>query len=151
HHLRGRRPRRRHGPGGSMSALSIKTREGGVAVITYDVKGEAVNTLKASFAEEFTRTFSDIDRDPAIKASILVSGKADAWIAGADIEMLKVITTSKEAEALCRKGHEAIKYIVDAKKPVVAAVHGAALGGGFEVALACHGRILTDSKKTVLG
>jgi 3-hydroxyacyl-CoA dehydrogenase/enoyl-CoA hydratase/3-hydroxybutyryl-CoA epimerase len=133
------------------SALSLKVRPDGVAVVTYDVPGEAVNTLKASFAEDFSRIFGEIDRDAAIKAAIIVSGKPDTWIAGADIEMLKGATTSKEAEALCRNGHVAIQRVVDAKKPIVAAVHGAALGGGFEIALACHGRVLSDSKKTVLG
>lgn len=132
-------------------ALSRKVRPDGVAVVTYDVAGEPVNTLKASFAAEFTRVFSEIEKDPAIKAAIIVSGKPDSWIVGADIEMLKSATTSREAEALCRTGHQAILRVVNASKPVVAAVHGPALGGGFEVALACHGRILSDSKKTAFG
>jgi 3-hydroxyacyl-CoA dehydrogenase / enoyl-CoA hydratase / 3-hydroxybutyryl-CoA epimerase len=133
------------------SALSSRVRPDGVAVVTYDVAGEAVNTLKPSFAAEFTRIFGEIEKDPAIKAAIIVSGKPDSWIVGADIEMLKSATTSREAEALCRTGHQAILHVVNASKPVVAAVHGPALGGGFEVALGCHGRILSDSKKTAFG
>ena len=137
--------------GASASVLSIRVRPDGVAVITYDVPGEPVNTLKATFAEEFERIFGEVARDPSIKAAILVSGKPDTWIAGADIEMLKAATTASQAEVMCRTGHQAILRLVDSPKPVVAAVHGAALGGGFEIALACHGRVLSDDKKTVLG
>jgi 3-hydroxyacyl-CoA dehydrogenase / enoyl-CoA hydratase / 3-hydroxybutyryl-CoA epimerase len=132
-------------------ALTLDVRPDGVAVITYDVPGEAVNTLKASFAEEFEQIFSRVANDPKIKAAILVSGKKDAFIAGADVAMLERVKTAAEAEQLCRTGHKAILKVVDCPKPVVAAVHGAALGGGFEVALACHARVLSDDKKTALG
>lgn len=132
-------------------AVTVAVRPDGVAVITYDVPGEAVNTLKPTFAADFERISSQIEGDPGIKAAILVSGKADTWIAGADIEMLKEITTAAQAEALSRAGHAALERIVRSPKPIVAAIHGAALGGGLEVALACHARVLTDDKKTVLG
>jgi 3-hydroxyacyl-CoA dehydrogenase / enoyl-CoA hydratase / 3-hydroxybutyryl-CoA epimerase len=135
--------------GAAPSALSLTVRPDGVAVVTYDVVGAPVNTLNASFAADFERVFGQVASDPKIKAAILVSGKADTWIVGADIEMLQTLHTAGEAEAMVRSGHRAILKIVDSPKPVVAAVHGAALGGGFEVALACHGRIASDDKKTV--
>ncbi len=131
--------------------LSIVVRPDGVAVVTYDVPGEPVNTLKATFAAEFERTFAAIEQDPTVKAAVLISGKAAGFIAGADITMLEAAHTAGEAEALCRTGHAAMAKLADLGKPVVAAVHGAALGGGFEVALACHGRVLSDDRKTVLG
>lgn len=131
--------------------LSLEVRPDGVAVVTYDVPGEAVNTLKPTFAGDLERLMDRIAADPLIKAAILVSGKPDTWIAGADIDMLKSVTTAAQAEAICRAGHEAVLRIVRSPKPIVAAVHGAALGGGFEVALACHARVLSDDRKTVLG
>jgi 3-hydroxyacyl-CoA dehydrogenase/enoyl-CoA hydratase/3-hydroxybutyryl-CoA epimerase len=134
-----------------MSALTTRVLPSGVAVVTYDVPGEPVNTLKQTFAAEFERVFGEVAADPAIKAAVLVSGKPDGFIAGADIDMLKSATTAAAAEALCRTGHAAVAKLAALAKPVVAAVHGAALGGGFEVALACHGRVLSDDKKTVLG
>jgi 3-hydroxyacyl-CoA dehydrogenase/enoyl-CoA hydratase/3-hydroxybutyryl-CoA epimerase len=135
----------------SAGALSVEVRPDGVAVITYDVPGEAVNTLKASFAGEFERVFDEIARRADVKAAILVSGKQDTFIAGADIDMLRGVTTASQAEAMCRTGHRAVERLVDCPKPVVAAVHGAALGGGLEVALACHARVLSDDRKTALG
>jgi 3-hydroxyacyl-CoA dehydrogenase / enoyl-CoA hydratase / 3-hydroxybutyryl-CoA epimerase len=132
-------------------ALSLTVRLDGVAVITYDVPGEPVNTLKASFSAEFDRIFAEVAGDPAIKAAVLISGKPEGFIAGADIDMLASAKTAAEAEALCRTGHAALQKLADLSKPAVAAVHGAALGGGFEVALACHGRVLSDDRKTVLG
>jgi 3-hydroxyacyl-CoA dehydrogenase/enoyl-CoA hydratase/3-hydroxybutyryl-CoA epimerase len=136
--------------GPSAGALTLIVRPDGVAMITYDVVGEPVNTLKASFAAEFERVFDLVRDDPAILAAVLISGKPDSFIAGADIELIKGVATQGDAEALCRAGHAAIDRLARSPKPVVAAVHGAALGGGFEVALACHARILTDDPKTVL-
>jgi 3-hydroxyacyl-CoA dehydrogenase/enoyl-CoA hydratase/3-hydroxybutyryl-CoA epimerase len=133
------------------SVFSVRVRDDGVAVVTYDVPGEPINVLKASFNDEFRALFADLEQSEEIKAAVLISGKTDSFIVGADIEMLKAVTTSREGEALCRTGHDTIARLVSAKKPIVAAVHGQALGGGFEVALACQGRVLTDDKKTVLG
>jgi 3-hydroxyacyl-CoA dehydrogenase / enoyl-CoA hydratase / 3-hydroxybutyryl-CoA epimerase len=131
--------------------FSVRVREDGVAVVTYDVPGEPINTLRASFNDEFRSLFSDLEQNEKVKAAVLISGKPDSFIVGADIEMLKSVTTAREGEALCRAGHDTIARLTSAKKPIVAAVHGQALGGGFEVALACQGRVLSDDKKTVLG
>ncbi|MET0593735.1 MAG: fatty acid oxidation complex subunit alpha FadJ [Polyangiaceae bacterium] len=131
--------------------FSVRMRPDGVAVVTYDVPGEPINTLKASFNGEFRTLIADLERNEKVRGAVLISGKPDSFIVGADIDMLKAVTTSREGEALCRTGHETIARLANAKKPIVAAVHGQALGGGFEVALACHGRVLTDDKKTVLG
>jgi 3-hydroxyacyl-CoA dehydrogenase/enoyl-CoA hydratase/3-hydroxybutyryl-CoA epimerase len=134
-----------------VSALSLRVRPDGVAIVTYDVPGEPVNTLKQSFAADFERVFAEVAGDPKVLAAVLVSGKPEGFIAGADIDMLKSATTAAEAEALSRSGHAAMAKLAALPKPVVAAIHGAALGGGFEVALACHGRVLSDDRKTVLG
>jgi 3-hydroxyacyl-CoA dehydrogenase / enoyl-CoA hydratase / 3-hydroxybutyryl-CoA epimerase len=131
--------------------FSVLVRDDGVAIVTYDVPGEPINALKASFNDEFRTLFADLEKNEKVKAAVLISGKADSFIVGADIEMLKAVTTSREGEALCRTGHETIARLAGAKKPIVAAVHGPALGGGFEVALACQGRVLSDDKKTVFG
>jgi 3-hydroxyacyl-CoA dehydrogenase/enoyl-CoA hydratase/3-hydroxybutyryl-CoA epimerase len=131
--------------------LSFELRPDGVAVITFDVPGESVNTLQASFAEEFESLITKLDGDPSVKAAIIVSGKPDTWIAGANIDMLSACKTAADAEALSRMGQRGYLRLEQLDKPVVAAIHGTTLGGGFELALACHGRVLSDDKKTVLG
>jgi 3-hydroxyacyl-CoA dehydrogenase / enoyl-CoA hydratase / 3-hydroxybutyryl-CoA epimerase len=132
------------------SALSLRVRPDGVAVVTNDVPGEPVNTLQASFAADFEAVFDKITNDPAIQAAVLVSGKPDSFIVGANIDMLKAITTASEAEQMVKRGHQAASKVAESNKPVVAAIHGPALGGGFELSLACHGRVLSDDRKTTL-
>lgn len=137
--------------GGGGDVLKISLRDDGVARLVYNVPGAAVNTLRASFATELERALAEITENPKIKAAILVSGKPEGFIAGADIDVLETIKTAAEAEALCRRGHAAGALLAASPKPIVAAVHGAALGGGLEVALACQGRVLSDDRRTVLG
>lgn len=139
-----------HGEPGERAAIVVTVRGDGVAVLTYDVPGEAVNTLRASFAGEVERALTEIAEDANIQAAVLVSGKEGSFITGADVEAIAAVTTAAEAEALCRRGHEAVAKIAASPKPIVAAIHGAALGGGLEVALACQGRVLSDDRKTVL-
>ena len=91
--------------------------------------------------------------DPAISSLVFTSGKADGFIAGADVQMLQRITTREEGTELARGGQQAMARLEELgkRKPIVAAIHGAALGGGLEVALACTYRVGTDDRKTQLG
>ena len=132
------------------SPLTYEVRDDGVAIVTYDIVGESVNTLRADFVDAFTKVFGEVESNPDVRAAVLRSGKKD-FIVGADISMLDALQSAADAEAMVRRGHEAIGRLVDAKKPVVAAVHGQALGGGFEVALACHARVMSDTPKTMFG
>ncbi|MFC1465894.1 MAG: fatty acid oxidation complex subunit alpha FadJ [Candidatus Brachytrichaceae bacterium NZ_4S206] len=122
--------------------------EDGVAVITFDAPGP-VNALNSRLAAEFDALFTRVDGDDAIRAVVLASGKPDTWIAGADIEELVAISAASEAEALSRSGQRMLDRLAALRKPVVAAIHGACLGGGLEVALACHWRVLSDHPKSV--
>ena len=131
--------------------LSMVVTPDGIAVITYDVPGEKMNTLRADFISSFGEVFERVQSDPEVVAAVLISGKPDNFIAGADLKMLDKIVSRDDAMAMCRQGHEALARLNKASKPFVAAIHGAALGGGMEVALACHARVLSDSKATHLG
>ncbi len=131
--------------------LTIDKRDDGVALVIMDLPGEPMNTLKADFVDTFTRVFDEVEKDPDIKAIVFTSGKKDSFIAGADITMLETVQSAEDGERISREGHKAMDRIENCPKPVVAAIHGVALGGGLEVALACHARVVTDSKKTKLG
>lgn len=138
-------------PTSGSSALSMEKRSDGVLVLRMDVPGEPVNTLKASFAREFEDAFAAIAADRDVRAVVFASGKPNGFIAGADIAMLQNVRSEKEAAELSRTGQRALERIALSRVPVVAAIHGAALGGGLEVAMACHARVASDDPKTKLG
>jgi 3-hydroxyacyl-CoA dehydrogenase/enoyl-CoA hydratase/3-hydroxybutyryl-CoA epimerase len=125
--------------------------EDGVATCFVDVPGEPVNTLSSELGAEMTEVLEAIEKDPAVTAVVIASGKPDGFIAGAKIEMLQRVRSAAEAEALARAGQRGFDALERSKKPIVAAIHGACLGGGLELALACHWRIATDDRKTQLG
>ncbi|MGB5810719.1 MAG: enoyl-CoA hydratase-related protein, partial [Polyangiales bacterium] len=131
--------------------LTIEKRDDGVAVVRMDIKGEPMNTLKSDFVDTFEQAFDELERDPAVRAVVFTSGKKDSFMAGADITMLKAVETVEDGIRMSKAGHVAMNRIENFPKPVVAAIHGVALGGGLEVAMACHARVATDSSKTKLG
>ncbi len=133
-----------------MASLSTELR-GSIAILTLDLPGEPVNKLTAAVRAELEQAFARLAADPAVRAVVLVSGKPDVFIAGADIEEFTRLSTREEFERLSGEGQEMIQRVADFPKPVVAAIHGACLGGGLELALACHYRICTDHPKTQLG
>ena len=132
------------------TALTTTMREGGVAVVTFDLPGESVNKLTRSVVDEFRALMDRVDSDSTIRAVVLISGKPDLFIAGADIDGFLELRTAAEAEALSREGQEMMNRIERLRAPVVYAIHGACLGGGLEGALAAAYRIATDHPKTVL-
>lgn len=133
------------------SSFSLAIREDQVAVITMDIPGESMNVLKASFAGEIDSILNTIQSDSGVKGVVIISGKKDSFIAGADISMLDSCETAEQAEDIARMGQQMFDRLEQLRLPVVAAIHGPCLGGGLELAMACHSRVATDSPKTVLG
>jgi len=131
--------------------FSLVRQENGIAHLIMDVKGDTMNTLKAEFSDEIAEVLKEIREDKAIKGLVLVSGKADSFVAGADVNMLAKCTSAAEATALSRQGQIIFDQLENLSIPVVAAVHGACLGGGLELAMACHAIVCSDSPKTALG
>jgi 3-hydroxyacyl-CoA dehydrogenase / enoyl-CoA hydratase / 3-hydroxybutyryl-CoA epimerase len=132
------------------AALTTTMREGGVAVVTFDLPGESVNKLTRGVIDELRALMDRVDSDSSIRAVVLISGKPDLFIAGADIDAFLELRTAAEAEALSREGQEMMNRIERLRAPVVYAIHGACMGGGLEGALAAAYRIATDHPKTVL-
>jgi len=127
------------------------TVENGIAVVAFDLPGEPVNKLSDAVKVEFEALLIRLRDDTTIRSAVLISGKPDNFIAGADIEELSELTTESAAERLSFEGQEMVSRVETLSTPVVAAIHGACLGAGLELALACHYRIATDHPKTQLG
>ncbi|MDR7941509.1 fatty acid oxidation complex subunit alpha FadJ [Enterobacter soli] len=133
------------------SAFTLNIRPDNVAVVTIDVPGEKMNTLKAEFGVQVRAMLKQIRENKALRGLVFISAKPDNFIAGADINMIARANNALEAEELARQGQQVMAEIHALSVPVIAAIHGACLGGGLELALACHSRICTDDAKTVLG
>lgn len=133
------------------NAFSLEVQDNGIGVITIDVPGETMNTLKATFADEVNELLEEIKANTKLKGLVFISGKQTSFVAGADIRMINDCRTAADAESLARQGQALFNELESLSIPVIAAIHGPALGGGLELALACHGRVVSDSPKTVLG
>jgi 3-hydroxyacyl-CoA dehydrogenase/enoyl-CoA hydratase/3-hydroxybutyryl-CoA epimerase len=123
----------------------------GVLVLTLDVPGEKVNTLGRARIAEFEGVLDALERNPAVKAAVVRSGKPDSFIAGAEIEDFTRIRSAEEGEALSRAAHAILGRLEGCRVPVVAAIHGGCLGIGTELALACRYRVAADDPKTAIG
>jgi len=133
------------------SAFTLIRQKSCVAHLVMDVIGDAMNTLKAEFIEQITEVIAEIRADKDICGLVLLSGKKNSFVAGADINMIADCKTAEEATALSRQGQMIFDQLASLPIPVVAAINGPCLGGGLELAMACHARVCSDSMITMLG
>lgn len=128
--------------------------DNGVAVVRIDIEGESINALSPKMNDDFERVLDRLESDPAIHAAVIISGKKD-FVVGADIKFFDDLHSARDGEDAIGAIHRSFDRLealhTRRAKPVVAAIHGAALGGGLELALACSMRIATDSASTSLG
>jgi 3-hydroxyacyl-CoA dehydrogenase/enoyl-CoA hydratase/3-hydroxybutyryl-CoA epimerase len=133
-----------------MKHLRLTTDADGIAVITLDHAGESMNLVTPEWVAEMTAAIEQIAADPAVKGAIVTSAKP-AFMAGADFKVLIKGFTKADALALAAAPSLMHRRLETCGKPVVAAINGLALGGGFELALACHRRIIVDDPKALVG
>ena len=133
------------------SPVTLRWREDQVAVVTLDVPGESHNTMKLEFIPLFLKIFEEVSTRPGLVGVVITSGKVGSFLAGADLSLVRSLHTSGQAPALAEQAHTLLSKLDTFPVPVVAAIQGACLGGGLELALACHGRICADDPDTVLG
>ena len=137
-----------------LPSARLEIHDGGVAVITLDSQGERVNILNNKLMTDIEPILARLETDETVRSAVIISAKADDFIAGADITMFDTLGDSAASlAALSTTGQSMMSRIaaISKRKPVVAAINGNCLGGGVELALACSYRIATNSPKTKLG
>jgi len=147
-----------------MTSFRLETDEDGIALVTWDMPGRSMNVLDAAVLGELSDIVERTTADAVIKGVVITSGK-EAFCAGADLNVLQSLG-ELYARTLAAKGEEAAaseffeesrkasllyRRIETCGKPWVAAVNGTAMGGGFELALACHYRVAAENPKTRVG
>ncbi|HXI13269.1 MAG TPA: enoyl-CoA hydratase-related protein [Thermoanaerobaculia bacterium] len=113
-----------------------------ILFVTID-RPKVLNALNAQTVEEIGRVFDDARDDDAVRAIIVTGGGEKAFVAGADINELAK-KTPMSGKDTSERGQQILSRIERSTKPVIAAINGFALGGGCEIALACHIRIASD-------
>lgn len=124
--------------------------KGDVMVIRINTPGAKVNVLSEELSGELVEVMNEALNTPHVSSAVLISGKPDCFIAGADVKWLDSAKSVEELKEISRKGQIIMQQVEDSKKPVIAAISGSCMGGGLEVAIACHYRIAAKSPKTVL-
>jgi 3-hydroxyacyl-CoA dehydrogenase/enoyl-CoA hydratase/3-hydroxybutyryl-CoA epimerase len=131
-----------------MSNLRLEIKDN-IARLTIDLQNEKVNKLSLAVLEELNEKLDEIKDNSSIKALLIQSAKS-VFIAGADIEEIKMLTYEEEVHTLLLRVHEIFNKLENLKFPSIAYINGACMGGGLELALACTYRVATTSSKTKL-
>ncbi|MBI1344303.1 MAG: enoyl-CoA hydratase [Terrimonas sp.] len=120
--------------------------DNGIYIITIN-RPDKLNALNKTVIEELSAALDEIYQNPEIKTAIITGAGPKAFVAGADIS--EFISLEQDAgKALAQKGQELVfSKIENAPKPIIAAVNGFALGGGCELAMACHFRLASENAK----
>ncbi|MFE1600282.1 3-hydroxyacyl-CoA dehydrogenase NAD-binding domain-containing protein [Methylobacterium sp. ID0610] len=147
-----------------LTHFRFETDSDGIALATWDSPGRSMNVITPEVMAELDRIVDTVAADAAIKGCVITSGK-DSFSGGADLTMLQGLGAEYARLARERGEEEAMRFFFEESrrltllyrkletcgKPFAAAVHGTCLGGAFELALACHHRILSDDDKTRVG
>ncbi|HUO78789.1 MAG TPA: 3-hydroxyacyl-CoA dehydrogenase NAD-binding domain-containing protein [Steroidobacteraceae bacterium] len=122
----------------------------GIGWLGADRAGASTNTLSRAVLEDLNAQLERIERD-CPRGLVIWSAKRNGFVAGADISEFTAIQTAEQGYALVRAGQQVMDRIERLPCPTVAALHGFALGGGLELALACRYRVAADDDKVSLG
>jgi enoyl-CoA hydratase len=128
-----------------MYTTLLTSLENGIYIITVN-RPDKMNALNKDVMTDLDRAVNEIETNKDIKAAIITGAGTKAFVAGADIGEF-IGLNKEEGQALAKKGQDIFLRIENCPKPIIAAVNGFALGGGCELAMACHFRIGSESAK----
>lgn len=134
----------------AVEGITLTEREDGIALLELDLAGEKVNKFSTPVMQHFDNLLDTLMKSKA-KALVVISRKPKIFIAGADINEIKDIREKEDAKEKAAEGQRILSKFEDIPMPVVVAIHGASMGGGTEMALACDYRICSDDKSTRIG
>jgi 3-hydroxyacyl-CoA dehydrogenase/enoyl-CoA hydratase/3-hydroxybutyryl-CoA epimerase len=125
----------------------------GVVILTLDDPNQSANTMNAAYAASIKATVDRLEAERDEITGVIITSAKKTFFAGGDLNDLKAATKehSDEIAAFVHDGKAVLRRLETLGKPVVAAINGSALGGGLEIALACHHRIVVDDPKIQLG
>ena len=112
-----------------------------IVTITMDMQGRSANVINEEFGKLWLETLDRLEKEKADIAGVVLTSAKSTFFAGADIDNLYKQTNPQEIFDMCEGLKKQLRRLETLGKPVVAALNGAALGGGLEIALACHYRI----------
>lgn len=122
-----------------------------VAVLTLDRHDRPVNVLSEVVLRELNDHLDTLSANDDVSGLVIISGKPDSFVAGADISEIEALDTAEKATEGAATMQALFSKLSHFKHPTVAAIHGTCLGGGLEMSLACTYRIASDDAKTKLG
>ena len=128
----------------SYSTLLVEM-ENGICTITIN-RPDKLNALNKEVFNDLDKAIDEVNNNPAIKTAIITGAGPKAFVAGADISEFGGLNR-EQAMALAKRGQDVFFKIENSRKPIVAAVNGFALGGGCELAMACHFRLCSENAK----
>lgn len=134
-----------------MDAITFHKDSDGIVILTMDLPNRSANLLNEMFYEAFNEALDKIDADESATGVILLSGKPRIWVAGADIDNSFGGRDARFFFEASQKIKRYFRHLETLGRPVVAALNGTALGGGMELALACHYRVALNDDRIKFG
>jgi 3-hydroxyacyl-CoA dehydrogenase/enoyl-CoA hydratase/3-hydroxybutyryl-CoA epimerase len=122
-----------------------------IVTITMDMQGRSANVINEEFGNLWLEMINRLEEEKNDIAGVVLASAKSTFFAGADIDNLYKQTNAKEIFEMCEGLKKQLRRLETLGKPVVAALNGAALGGGLEIALACHYRVALNNPKAVFG